>query len=73
MKENISPETPIRELSTSDELLGFATAYHFNSIKEMLALGFNELHKYMGFDYRLQREIVQLVQIYHWENLLEPE
>ena len=73
MTIELSPETPIASLFVSPELLAFAGDNGFENIKKMLTTGFNQLHNFKGFDYRLQREIIDLVQRHHWENLLEPE
>lgn len=73
MTTTLSPETPIAELATSIELLDFAIANNFTTIKELLSPGFNGLRQYEGFDYRLQREIVEIVQSNHWERLLEED
>ena len=71
MTTYLSPETPIQDLTISNELLAFAIGNAFENIKEMLHVGFNVLHKFDGFDYRLQREIITLVQDNHWESLLD--
>jgi hypothetical protein len=72
MSREVSPETPIANLSASTELLAFANHYDFSNLKEMLSVGLNQLRNFDGFDYRLQREIVTLLELHHWENLLEP-
>lgn len=73
MTKELSPETSIQEIFVSHELPAFASDNEFDNIKEMLRPGFNELYTYEEFDYRLQCEIVTLVQNNHWEYLLELE
>ncbi len=73
MTRALSCETPFAELSVSRDLCEFANRYAFENIKEMLGCSFNDLHQLPGFDYRLQREIVSLLQQHHWEDLLTPE
>jgi hypothetical protein len=67
----LSPETPIDNLPVSNDLRTFAMKHAFKNVKVMLQMGFNILHKFDGFDYRLQREIIGLVQNYRWEKLID--
>jgi hypothetical protein len=71
MSTNLSPDTPIDKLPVSNELLSFAMKHAFKNVKAMLQVGFNILHKFDDFDYRLQREIIGLVQRNRWGNLID--
>ena len=71
MTNYLSPDTPINELSTSDALKNFAELYGFYTIKDLLTVGFNKLHLLEGFDYRLQREVVELARKNNWGYLIE--
>lgn len=73
MDKDLPPETPVTEISISDELLAFANNNSFGNFREMLEPGLNGLHQLTDFNYRLQREIIQLVVANHWDDLLEKE
>jgi hypothetical protein len=73
MGTTFSPETPLSELTLSSELLAFATQHGFKNFADLLKPGLNGLHQLKDFNYRLQREVIHLVVVNKWDDLMETE
>lgn len=71
MHIKLTPDSPIGELSLTPELLSFVSKHQFTSMRKMMLHWMKKLHTMEDFDYRLQHQIVCLLEDRHWQALLD--